>query len=385
MRNEQKRRLREEREGKVIHGAFARETRKPECDKAVTHAWLRNGCFKAKTEGLIAASQDGVIQTAAYCHRILGESCNPICRECGGAVETLGHILSVCESYKWSLYEMCPHLCQHLHGHHRRRISGMIKNQGNPLPSVWIRYIDDIFVIWPHSQNLFLQFFNELNNFHPTIKYTHELSNQSVNFLDITIFKGKRFSDSHILDLAPYFKPTNRFQYLHFDSCHPSHTFKGLILGEAIRMLRASSDPTIFADAILVIKNALIDRKYPVKLINKTLKQITYKDRPKRLQQHDFKKLFPPPGYADFRIPFNPKIPPNRVQAALPQITNNQPIGSVLTYMKPSCQNQARRDPQCTGWGGCEEAEDTNTREPVGQQSEDQECGIRGRKGGNPG
>ena len=114
-----------------------------------------------------------------------------------------------------------------------------IKNQGNPLPSVWIRYIDDIFLIWPHSQNLFLTFFNQLNNFHPTIKYTYELSHQSVHYLDITIFKGKRFADSHILDIAPYFKPTNRFQYLHFDSCHPSHTFKGLILGEAIRILRA--------------------------------------------------------------------------------------------------------------------------------------------------
>ena len=105
LRNKQKRSLREEREGKVIHGAFAWETRKPECDKAETLTWLRNGCFKAKTEGLIAASQDGVIHTAAYCHRILGENCSPICRECGGAVETLGHILSACESYKWSLYK----------------------------------------------------------------------------------------------------------------------------------------------------------------------------------------------------------------------------------------------------------------------------------------
>ena len=107
----------------------------------------------------------------------------------------------------------------------------MVENQGNPKPTVWMRYINDVLVIWSHSKNLFREFFNKLNNFHPTIKYTYELSNQAVNFLDITIFKGKRFSDLHI-------------QYLHFDSCHPPHTFKGLILGKAIRLLRASRDPT---------------------------------------------------------------------------------------------------------------------------------------------
>ena len=126
----------------------------------------------------------------------------------------------------------------------------LIQNQGNPMPSVWIRYINDIFVIWPHSEEQFLEFFNKLNDHHATIKYTHEISNQAVYFLDINIFKGKRFSDLHTLDIATHFKPINQFQYLHFGSCHLPHTFKGLILGEAIRMLRASSDPIIFAEAI---------------------------------------------------------------------------------------------------------------------------------------
>ena len=95
VKNEQRRRLREEREGKIIHGVFAREVNKPECDKTATHAWLKNGSFKAETEGLIVAAQDGVIHTLAYRHRILGAVGNPMCRECGGTVE-LDHILSAC-------------------------------------------------------------------------------------------------------------------------------------------------------------------------------------------------------------------------------------------------------------------------------------------------
>ena len=208
------------------------------------------------------------------------------------------------------------------------------ENLGNPMPLLWLRYIDDILVIWPHSKSEFFDFFNQLNDYHPTIKYTYELSDQKINFLDITIFKGKRFLEQHILDLAPFFKSTNKMQYLHFDSCHPPHTFKGLILGEAIRMLRASSDPTIYADTILTIKKALLARKYPPKLIDRTLKKIKYNDRLNRLQHYNTKKPFPGTGCADLRIPFNPKKPPNRVQAALPILTNNQPIRSVLTYSK---------------------------------------------------
>ncbi len=105
VRNEQKRRLREERRGKTIHGVFAIETSRPECDRVATHAWLKNGSFRAETEGLIIAAQDGVIHTAAYRHRMLGETGNPMCGECRKAVETLGHILAACEGFKWSLYK----------------------------------------------------------------------------------------------------------------------------------------------------------------------------------------------------------------------------------------------------------------------------------------
>ena len=148
-----------------------------------------------------------------------------------------------------------------------------------PQPTLWIRFIDDIFVIWPDTRATFLDFFDALNSHHPNISYTHELTTSSIAFLDLTIYKGHRFAESGILDIAPYFKPTNKFQYLHHQFCHPPSTFKGLILGEAIRMLRASSDPITFAQSLETIKDALTTRHYPIKLINKTLKNITYNDR----------------------------------------------------------------------------------------------------------
>ena len=38
-------------------------------------------------------------------------------------------------------------------------------------PSVWWRYIDDIFFIWEHGEESLQEFINEINSFHPTIKF----------------------------------------------------------------------------------------------------------------------------------------------------------------------------------------------------------------------
>ena len=43
VRTRHKQSLIDERVGKIIHGTFARETGRPECDKVPTHAWRRNG------------------------------------------------------------------------------------------------------------------------------------------------------------------------------------------------------------------------------------------------------------------------------------------------------------------------------------------------------
>ena len=164
----------------------------------------------------------------------------------------------------------------------------------------------------------------------------HKLHLRTFKFINIfprsDYPQGAKILQTNILDIAPHFKPTNRFQYLHFNSCHPPHTFKGLILGEAIRMLRASSDPLTFATALETIKKALIARKYPSKLICNTFKKVTFNSRQQLLKHNRPKKIFPGPGCADLRIPYYPAKHPDRVQASLPNITQDQPITSVLTY-----------------------------------------------------
>ena len=45
-------------------------------------------------------------------------------------------------------------------------------------PFVWLRYIDDIFFIWRHSEEKVKEFMKELNYFESSIKFTYEYSNE---------------------------------------------------------------------------------------------------------------------------------------------------------------------------------------------------------------
>ena len=48
---------------------------------------------------------------------------------------------------------------------------------------LWVRFIDDIFLIWKSDQDSLINFINYLNSVASSIKFTHEISAHSVNFL----------------------------------------------------------------------------------------------------------------------------------------------------------------------------------------------------------
>ena len=76
-----------------------------------------------------------------------------------------------------------------------------------------------IFFIWTESGEKLEGFLNRLNDFHPNLKFTHEKSKSSVNFLDVNV----SILDNKI-ETDLYCKPTNCHQFLHFNSVHPFHS-----------------------------------------------------------------------------------------------------------------------------------------------------------------
>ena len=104
-------------------------------------------------------------------------------------------------------------------------------------PTIWKGYIDDIFSLWDVNKPDIDKFIEQANSHHPTIKFTAEISNTEITFLDTVVYKGKRFRDHSILDIKTHFKPTETFQYTHFSSSHRSGVKKGFVKGEALRLL----------------------------------------------------------------------------------------------------------------------------------------------------
>ena len=144
---------------------------------------------------------------------------------------------------------------------------------------VWKRYIDDVFSLWDINKEEIGSFIELANNHHPTIKFTADISETEITFLDTCTYKGDRFKKESILDVKTHFKPTETFQYTHFSSCHPSGVKKGFIKGEALRLLRTNSLKTTFEENISLFKQRLRARGYPDNLIDKTLSQVKYHER----------------------------------------------------------------------------------------------------------
>ena len=63
--------------------------------------------------------------------------------------------------------------------------------QATHQPKLWLRYVDDTFIIWQHSKQQLDNFFQHLNNQHSNIKFTMETEDQgSLPFLDVCITKA---------------------------------------------------------------------------------------------------------------------------------------------------------------------------------------------------
>ena len=164
-----------------------------------------------------------------------------------------------------------------------------LTQQNNTKPREWKRYIDDVFSLWDCNRNEVERFIEQANTFHPTIKFTAEISENEIIFLDTVVFKGERFIKESILDIKTHYKPTETFQYTHFTSCHPPGVKRGFIKGEAMRLLRTNSSKTTFEECLTYFKRRLEARGYPKNYIESSLSEVTFDSRQSALNQQKHK------------------------------------------------------------------------------------------------
>ena len=107
-----------------------------------------------------------------------------------------------------------------------------------------------------------------LNSFHLNLRFTLERSRKSMNFLDVIV---KIQQAEFVTDL--YCKSTDGHQYLHFDSCHASHTKTSIVYSEALRMKRICSRRSGLIVNINKLKDWFRERGYPEEIVNKETKR----------------------------------------------------------------------------------------------------------------
>ena len=113
-------------------------------------------------------------------------------------------------------------------------------------PALWLRFIDDIFLVWigdKASLETFLKYCNDYNksrDMSSNIKFSHSYSLSTVNFFDVKVTNEKDGS----LTTSFFSKSSAAFQYLSVKSNHPPNTIKALPKSQFICICRICSSTT---------------------------------------------------------------------------------------------------------------------------------------------
>ena len=125
-----------------------------------------------------------------------------------------------------------------------------------------------IFLSFGQPQKELDDFLERLNNFHPILKFTHEHSREEINFLDVTV----RVNHGEFIT-SLYCKPTDGHHYLHFESCHPSHTKSSNIFSQPLRMRRICSKKSDLVANFGKLKDYFKEKGYPEDMVNRETKR----------------------------------------------------------------------------------------------------------------
>ena len=167
------------------------------------------------------------------------------------------------------------------------------------LPLVWWRFIDDIFLLWTWGADLLHELLEDLNEFHPTLKFTAEFSEESINFLDVKIIKVGNKLHTNL-----YTKPTASHLYLDFTSCYPRHHKQSIPIAQALRIRKICSREDDFEYHLKRLANHFKNRHYSQNIINQAIERARQTLRLTLLeyQEKSTQKVIP------FTLTFHPNL-----------------------------------------------------------------------------
>lgn len=124
-------------------------------------------------------------------------------------------------------------------------------------PRTWLRYLNDIFMIRIKGHGKLKIFINYLNGLHPHHQIHQSYSSTNVPFFDVNVL----LTDDGNIHTDLYTKPTDKYQHLHYSSCHPLHTKKSIPFSPALRLRRICSTDGTLNTRLTELKTYLLKRR----------------------------------------------------------------------------------------------------------------------------
>ena len=144
----------------------------------------------------------------------------------------------------------------------------------------YFKFLVDIFHKWLENFDI-KQFYDLINSLDEDLKFIFENPSRTLNFLDIQL---KIVNNTLVFDI--YYKPTYSFDYLTYNSCHPTHTKNNIALSLAKRIINIVTDNR--EKRLSELKKHLIERNHPPEIIDYTFTKCFQS----KLEKKDLKKKF---------------------------------------------------------------------------------------------
>ena len=197
------------------------------------------------------------------------------------------------------------------------------------LPPLWIRYVDDILLMWRDEDN-FEDFFSAVNSLTPSIRFTVEWEEEGkIPFLDTMTHRlPTGFS------FAVYRKTTHSGQYLHYYSGHPEKVKQSVLFSMLLRAYRICDGSSLQVE-INYIRKTFKGLGYPPSVIEKVHSKVRTKFFSPMVHTE------PPSPKPTVRLPHNqftekymaPTLRAQNLRVANPSYSS---IGSKIVRRRPS-------------------------------------------------
>ena len=142
-------------------------------------------------------------------------------------------------------------------------------------PLVWFRFIDDIFAVFTCTREEVEQFIYDIDHANPSIRFTANISQTSVDFLDTTV----KVDEHGKLFTTLYTKPTDTHDYLLYNSAHPKHCKDATPFSQLLRVCKICTLDTDFVKNSEMVLSNFYRRGYPIEVLKSAWNAVKILDR----------------------------------------------------------------------------------------------------------